>query len=49
MKRYGNKGSPYLMPRDGQKGTLATPFHKIETEEDGIHAMIKSIIGVGNT
>lgn len=35
------------MPRDGQKGTLAIPFHKIEIKEEEIHAMIKSIIGVG--
>ena len=47
IKRYEDNGSPCLIPRDGQKGVLTTPFHRIEIDEDEIHAMIKSIIGVG--
>ena len=47
MKRYGDNGSPCLMPWDGRKGALTYPFHKIETKEDAIQAIINSIIGVG--
>lgn len=47
MKGHEDNKPPCLMPRDGWKDAPAMPFHKIETEEEEIHAMIKSIIGVG--
>ena len=48
MKRYGDKGSPYLMPLDRRKDSKAPPLKRMEMEDEETQLMIRVIHWLGN-